>query len=87
MAPTLENIRMITIEQARALIGKPVRITDDTPEPPKHHTAKLRRWRYRNYTGTLRQVQSLFIVVVRPGIYGTSDTSLTQLKYLRAIEQ
>ena len=36
--------------------GDRVIVCDNTPKPPKHHTRKRREWGYRNFVGTVEEI-------------------------------
>lgn len=46
-------------------VGQPVRVSDGTKEPPKHHTKKHGAWELRNYDGFVNQVDDDRVVIGR----------------------
>lgn len=43
---------MLTLDDLKTLkSGTPIRISDGTKQPPKHHTKKLSSWSYNNFNG------------------------------------
>lgn len=48
--------------------GDRVTVTDGTPRPPAHHNRKLRKWQQSNYTGTVAEDESDYIVIEPDGV-------------------
>lgn len=38
-------------------VGDRVRASDSTPMPPKHHNKKLAKWKDRNFTGYVKEIE------------------------------
>ena len=43
--------------------GDRVHVSNNQPEPPKHHTNKLRAWRAHNYDGVVADVDERSIAI------------------------
>lgn len=48
--------------------GNRVIVTNGQPQPPKHHTRKLSRWKNENYIGTVAEDESDYIVIEPDGV-------------------
>jgi len=44
--------------------GDPVRVSNGEKEPPKHHTRKHAKWRFRNYDGFFHEYDSMGYIMV-----------------------